>query len=311
MTVLFHDIHKRDEHQMSQHRLENTNYDEVLYADDTICVSTSTRAMNRHINSIEQEGAKYGLKLNRGKCEVVANMKVDVHFGDGAKVKQVDEATYLGCEINADSDMHREIGKRIGKCMITLKRLDLFWLHGNCNVKVKLRVYNAIVRSKLMYGLDSAQLNESHQQRLDVFQLKGLRKILGMKTTYIERSNTNDKVIREANRSAGLEGSNKALTKMSRYYTELRSKRGIRVLKARDSDPAKFSSFCSTAKGWEFSNKRVGRPKIKWVSEMLKQLWEEKRATIGETHRQFRNTQYNPQREDMRQALVEHLNSDG
>ena len=35
-----------------------------------------------------------------------------------------------------------------------------------------------------MYGLETAQLNDSHIKRLQTFQLKGYRKILGYKTTY-------------------------------------------------------------------------------------------------------------------------------
>ena len=41
--------------------------------------------------------------------------------------------------------------------------------------------------------------------RLDVFQLKGLRKILRMETTYVNRANTNEEVFRRA-KSALLEG---------------------------------------------------------------------------------------------------------
>eukprot|EP00975_Prorocentrum_lima_P043373 9103968-Prorocentrum_lima.AAC.1 len=43
------------------------------------------------------------------------------------------------------------------------------------------------------------QLNKEHRDTLRTFQLKGLRKILRLKTTFIDRSNTNDKVFRLAN----------------------------------------------------------------------------------------------------------------
>ena len=37
MTVMFHDIHEGDAQRLKQHRVEGTSFDEILYADDTIC----------------------------------------------------------------------------------------------------------------------------------------------------------------------------------------------------------------------------------------------------------------------------------
>ena len=35
-----------------------------------------------------------------------------------------------------------------------------------------------------MYGLETAQLNDTHISRLEIFQMQGYRKILGYKTTW-------------------------------------------------------------------------------------------------------------------------------
>jgi hypothetical protein len=70
MTVMFHDIHKRTDRRTVAHRVPGTDYDEVMYADDTICIATDTRTMNKMIDEVEKEGGKYGMKLNRKKCEV-------------------------------------------------------------------------------------------------------------------------------------------------------------------------------------------------------------------------------------------------
>ena len=95
------------------------------------------------------------MKLNRSKYEVVHNANVaNVHFLDGSPVKKVEEAAYLGCQINEGADIRTELGKRIGKCIAILERLQVFWRHGNCPVKFKLTVFDAVIRSKLVYGLD-------------------------------------------------------------------------------------------------------------------------------------------------------------
>lgn len=55
MTTMFYDIHKTDAQNLAQHRIPGISYDEVLYADDTICVSTDTKAMNKLRAAIETE----------------------------------------------------------------------------------------------------------------------------------------------------------------------------------------------------------------------------------------------------------------
>ena len=69
MSCLFHDIHKNDATKTTEHRVDGMDTDEVLYADDTICVSENEETMNRLLAAIEKEGTNYCLKLNKTKCE--------------------------------------------------------------------------------------------------------------------------------------------------------------------------------------------------------------------------------------------------
>ena len=46
---------------------------------------------------------------------------------------------------------------------------------------------------------------EASYTKLNALHLKGLRKMLGMKTTYIDRRNSNQEVYKRANRRAGME----------------------------------------------------------------------------------------------------------
>eukprot|EP00975_Prorocentrum_lima_P059498 12474421-Prorocentrum_lima.AAC.1 len=62
-------------------------------------------------------------------------------------------------------------------------------------VKFKLQVYNAVIRSKLMYRLEAVQLTLAHINMLETFHRKGLRHILKVKTTYVQRSTTNVKLL--------------------------------------------------------------------------------------------------------------------
>merc|ERR1711974_417900 len=63
MTAMFADIHKDDTIDAVRHRRQSITFDEVLYADDTICISSNSQALQRLLHAIERENAKYGMRL--------------------------------------------------------------------------------------------------------------------------------------------------------------------------------------------------------------------------------------------------------
>ena len=95
--------------------------------------------------------------------------------------------------------------------MAIMKIIDLFCRHSDCPFRLKLTTLAAVIRSKLLYGLDAVNLKEPEKKRLDVFQLKGLRKITHKQTTFVNRQNTNQKVYEKVNNQLGEEGARKPL----------------------------------------------------------------------------------------------------
>ena len=204
----------------------------MLYADDTICVCTDIETMNKLLASIEVQGAKYGMKLNRSKCEVFHNANVAyVHFMGGSTVKKVDEATYLGCQINDTADIRTELGKRVGKCIAILDKLHVFGRRSNCPVKLKLLALDVVIRTKVLHGLESAQLGQPQLRRLGTLHLKCLSKILQMSTTFVDRANTNAEVYRRANEAFQAEGSHNRVKPLADSYKHSKTKSIHKILK--------------------------------------------------------------------------------
>ena len=302
MTVMFHDIHKKLDGTLIAHRIPGANFDEVMYADDTVCISTDTRSMNLMIAEIEVQGRKYGLKLNKNKCETMSTASnVNVHFQDGSQVKRTNQVTYLGCEINQNSDYRKELSKRISATMAILKKLDLFWRHSDCPTKFKMITLDAVVRSKLLYGLDSAQLNEQDKNRLDTFHLKAIRKILKMKTTFIDRRNTNLKVYRDANTLLQQEGGRKTIKSFKQIYACSRIKRLKRTIN-KTNTPMHKITFESDLTLWTYNNRRVGRPKYKWAEQALKSLWSEIQHAVP----QHAATEFNTDNQDVVNLITDY-----
>ena len=60
-------------------------------------------------------------------------------------------------------------------------------------------MYNAVIVSKLIYGLETMYLNDSLLKRLDAFHIRGLRHILGIQHSYWSRVK-NEEIIDKANK---------------------------------------------------------------------------------------------------------------
>ncbi len=203
-----------------------------------------------------------------------------------------------------NGDSKKELNKRIASTMQTLKRLHIHWRHSNCPMRKKLITADAVIRSKLLYGLDSLQLNEPQLKRLDTFQLNILRKILRLKTTYIDRENTNEKVFEIANRRLQEDKKEATIKPFRVAYRASKLKRLARTIR-KDGDDIQNITFKNiyTLESREPPNRKRCRPKHKWTKKALEETWED----IQAKHAEHRDTPYDPENETIYTAIKQHI----
>ena len=98
------------------------------------------------------------MKLNKTKCELLTNNpNARIVSPDNSPVNKHKSATYLGCELGIKTTNREETSKRFAATM-AIGKIDLFWRHSDCPVHIKVYTADAALRSKLLYGLESAQL---------------------------------------------------------------------------------------------------------------------------------------------------------
>ena len=66
--------------------------------------------------------------------------------------------------INNKGDPIKEINRRKSECFLTWEKLETLWKHSDCDAKTKIRIFDAVIRSKLMYGLESLQINDAQKK---------------------------------------------------------------------------------------------------------------------------------------------------
>ena len=135
---------------------------------------------------------------------------------------------------------------------------------------------------RLRNGDDERQ----RKKRIDAFQLKGLRQILKLKTTFIDRRNTNERVFELANKAIneGTKHNNKKrkINSFFKYLEENTTGLFGHVLRAPDTDPIRDICFLQNSATPNISgDKRRGRPKLNWVITQMYQVWGKVKTEFG------------------------------
>ena len=79
------------------------------------------------------------------------------------------------------------------------KKLQFSWNSPSWPTKFKLQVFDAVIRFKLIYSLESLELPSGTLCNLNVFQLKRLGRILKLRMTYVRRTCEHEQFFEPAN----------------------------------------------------------------------------------------------------------------
>ena len=270
MSVIDNDVNYHLDRRTLGTRKPGISFDRIYYADDTVLLATNTYSANRILWAVERVSLQFGLKLNRGKCSYIAmNGNNNLRFADGTKLCRCTETTYLGHHITRSMNMRQEIGYRMQQTMAAWTKLKPFWKASNCTVGWRLRVYQAVIQNKLIYGLETVHLTQAMLNKINAFQLRGLRSILNLEPTFVNRRNTNEFVLRMASEKAGHE-----VKLFSELLLDKRVKLSGHLLRATDSDPMRQVVYSpQSANAYPIGKRRVGAPRQQWRHFTHKHIW--------------------------------------
>ena len=148
------------------------------------------------------------------------------------------------------------------------------------------------------------QLTQAAARKLDTFQLKGLRKILKLETTYINREYSNDYVFEKATqllRAGATSQDERSVERLSHSYEKIRIKLFVQLILAKDKgDPKENVTFAEDLRPHNYGKKRVGRPRLNWINETTRLFWN---TIVKPRNRELWLGDYNPQ-SDVHYALM-------
>ena len=214
---------------------------------------------------VEEKGRDYGLQMHWGKvCLVrVGSATQQLHTPQGEPIQAQDSMLYLGSTVHANGKFGCEISRKIGFVRAEFDFLHRIWKSSALPQSRKLQIFDALILCKLRYGVASSWLSKSELRRLDGFEAWCLRKMLGIKPSFISRvSNARVRQI------AGTSPISSAIrTSQLRLLGQVLTEPCKSVLK----DVA-FQGGGSLTPTTAAYVRRVGRPKHNWTDQLMNMM---------------------------------------
>ena len=276
MGALFADVQRELNTPRQKQPMDGIFFSQILYADDTLIFGANTQCVNKLLHAIEKHSKYFGVSLNYDKCiNLTANqIQTSVRYasdgpGEGKLVPRKKSAMYLGTMLMDSFDNRGEVSNRLGDCIATCRRMKLFWSKANVSIRWKIQVFNAIIRSKLLYGLECIQLTQAELSRLNSFQNRSLRCILGKPPTFIDRNQTNENMYYEINSIYGCK-----FQHFSDTWKHAKLKLFGHILRTDRADPLFQVTFSRDGlHPREHGPRRQGRPRADWLIESFRDAY--------------------------------------
>ena len=241
---------------------------DIVYADDTLLLSVSPKFLQEYLSCVTAAGQLYGLELHSGKLQLLSiRCHTSLRCSDGTDVTATDKMEYLGTCLDSEGSMQSEVCRRLGAAKSLFRTLSKVWASSTLTCKAKLRIFDCLVASKLVYGLQAGCCNVACRRRLDGFQASCLRRVLKILPSFLSRI-SNKEILRMA-------GSPKPLSKLvlERQLVLLG-----KVLRTPEDQPLRSCVFAVGATPIVcYYVRRVGRPRVEWAPVLL----DEARRRLG------------------------------
>eukprot|EP00959_Pyramimonas_sp_CCMP1952_P284263 5942166-Pyramimonas_sp.AAC.1 len=132
-----------------------------------------------YVKAVSDASTNYGnwkrLELMATGCNAPAMLEPDSCPMPGKK-----SMVYLGSVLTLDGSVGAELSRRVCLARPVLDSLQHIWSHSSLSTRRKLTIYAAIVESTPLYSLHTSKLRQHELSRLNAFQARCLRTILGI-----------------------------------------------------------------------------------------------------------------------------------
>jgi len=257
----------------------NSSFNDLVYANDTAFFTKDATDATDCLSSFSHSSSVFGLHTSWPKTKLqsvssgsgpdLLNVVVD-----GNPVDLMESFTYLGSIQTSDGYCRSDITRRIGVVSSAMSSLSNIWNTKHLSIQTKVRVYQTLVLSILLYASETWTSLASDMRAIESFHTKCQRRILGIRWHDLVRNS-------EVSLRTGL-------TPVSDRII-----RGRNAKTASQHSSTPGHAMPSRAIGWSTPDptwkRPPGRPRTKWTDQLCRDnynvliatLW---RQAIGRGH---------------------------
>jgi len=147
------------------------------YAVDIILLATSEAELQELVDRLDGVNRKYSLLIN-DKTKVMASEGIACRILiQNEQLEQVDTFPYLGSLITEDGECTTEYRTILNTGQAIVASLQKVWKSHSIPISTEIRLMKAVVWPVATYGCESWTLKKNEEARLDVFEMKGMKRI--------------------------------------------------------------------------------------------------------------------------------------
>ena len=163
--------------------IQGCHINNLRFADDIVLIAENPEDLQTLVDKVFTASSDYGLKINIQKTEVQVISKrkqiINININNN-KLNQVENFVYLGGTIAEDGTCGEDIKTRVCKAGAAFQRLNDIWTSKNISKQTKMQLYQSLILSILLYGAETWTTKKDDENRLNVFEMSCLRRILGV-----------------------------------------------------------------------------------------------------------------------------------
>ena len=159
--------------------VDGENLTNLRFADDVALFNETTKQMEKHLNNLNSESLKVGLKIHKGKTKYMTN---HADSEDQQKIEKVTEFKYLGQTTHLKDTTKEEIYARIRAAWSCFGRKNKeMFQDKQLPISLKKQVMDQCILPAMTYGCQTWSLNKQMTNKLRTAQRAMERKMLDLK----------------------------------------------------------------------------------------------------------------------------------
>ena len=155
----------------------------MLFADDIVIFEETREEVEQRLESWKCALERRGMKVSRSKTEYLCinegNDDETVKMED-KKVPKVKEFKYLGSAMQESGVCERKAKKRVQAGWNGWRRVSGVICDKRLPARVKGKLYSSVVRSAMVYGLETVAVTKKQVEEMEVAEMKMLRFAMGV-----------------------------------------------------------------------------------------------------------------------------------